>query len=200
MKKVKIGEAIQTGWSVFMKRPWYLFGLALAVMGLFAATSSQALAAALAYIVYGGFTGVLIKHYNGEAIVFDDVFTIDTQKWISFAFLAVIQAIFIILGFICFIIPGVYLAVRWMFAGLLVIDKGLRPMEALKASSKLTEGVRWKLFLFSLAMLPLFVLGFLFFIVGFAVAMLVCIFATIKIYKDLQAAEVATVAMPEIQQ
>lgn len=190
MKKVKIRESLKAGWELFMLRPWYLLGLTVAMGILFAVCSSDsALATALAYIVYGGYLLVLINHFNGNRVVFDDLFSIDS-RWISFAFLAVIKGGLILLGFVCFIIPGIYLAVRWMFAEYYVLDKGMRPLEALKASSELTKGYRWKLFLFGLVSLLLILLGVFFLIVGAIVAALVVTFASIKIYKDLQQTEV----------
>jgi uncharacterized membrane protein len=189
MKKVNIGESLKIGWTLFMKRPWYLLGLMLAVFGLMAATSSQgALTTALSTIVYCSFLVLMLKHSKGETINFDDLFTLD-QRWISFAFLMLIKTFFIILGFVCFIIPGVYLSVRWMFAEMLVVDKGMRPLEALRASGALTEGQRGKLFLFCIVCGLLIIVGLLFLIVGALVAMLVTLFASIEIYKDLQSQE-----------
>jgi len=189
MKNVKIRESLKVGWSLFIKRPWYLLGLILSVAVLFILTSSDALATALAYILYGGLIAVLLKHYHNEHIVFDDLFSID-QRWISFAFLGVIKTVAILLGLLCFIIPGIYLSIRWMFAELYVIDKGMRPIEALRASSALTEGHKWKLLLFMLTTTLLILLGLFFFIVGALVASLIAMFAVIKIYKDLQSEDV----------
>lgn len=187
MKKVKIRESLSTGWELFMKRPWYLIGLSSAMGVLFVVCSSDsALATALAYIVYGGYLLMLMNHFNGTHIVFDDLFNID-NRWISFAFLAVIKGLLIVLGFLCFIVPGVYLAVRWMFAEFYVLDKGMRPLEALKASSELTAGFRWKLFLFGLVTTVLVIAGFFLLIIGAIVAAVVATFGAYKIYKDLQA-------------
>lgn len=186
MKKVKIRASLKEGWLQFNKRPWYLMGLFLATAVLIMVTSSQnALATALSYIVYGGYLALLLKHYAGKSIQFDDLFDID-KRWVYFAFLGVIKTILIMLGFVCFIIPGIYLAIRWMFAELFVIDKGMRPLEALKASSELTEGYRWKLFLFGIASMLLVFVSLFAFIVGALIASIVVQFAAIRIYKDLQ--------------
>ena len=173
-----------------MKRPWYLLGISLAVGFLFiVTTSNSALATALSYIVFGGYIALLLKFSNSEAISFDDLFITD-KRWIYLAFLALIKMVLICLGLLCFIIPGIYLAVRWMFADLLVIDKGLRPLEALRASSALTEGYRWKLFFFSLVSGLLVLLGLIFFIIGAVAAGIAIQFATIHIYKTLQTPDV----------
>lgn len=186
MRKIYIKEALSAGWYSFTCRPLYLLGLSLAMSALLLLTSSQyAFATALAYIVYGGFLAVLIRHFNGEQVVFDDLFSLD-NRWISFAFLGVIKWVLIILGLFCLIVPGVYLMVRWIFAELLVIDQGMRPLEALRASSKMTEGVRWQLLLFLVISAVLMLAGLLAFVIGVLVASLVITFALIRIYRDIK--------------
>jgi uncharacterized membrane protein len=129
-------------------------------------------------------------------VVFDDLFSIDS-RWISFAFLGLIKTVLILIGFLLLIVPGIYLSVRWMFAELLVIDKGLRPLEALKASSELTKGYRWKLFLFSLVMMILILVGFLALGIGAVVASIVSMFAIIKIYFTLSSQETPSIVSAE---
>lgn len=140
---------------------------------------------ALAYIAYGGCLAMLINHFRGGQIVFDDMFSLD-NRWISFAFLGIIKTSLIFLGLIFFVIPGLYLATRWMFAELLVIDQGLKPLEALRASSKMTEGVRWKLFFFIVVVGILCLLGLVALIVGALVMSIVATFALIQIYEELK--------------
>lgn len=174
-----------------MRRPWYLLGLSLAFSALFVFSFGNAFVTALAYIVYGGYLTLLIRHLHHEQVVFDDLFTVTDFRFVSFAFLALIKAFFIILGFICFIIPGMYLAVRWMFAEILVVDQGMRPLEALRASSQLTEGVRFKLFLFSLLMILAMLIGVVFLVIGVFVAINVSLFAYITLYEELKNERVA---------
>ena len=186
MKKVHIKSSLGVGWAKFMERPWYLFGLSVAVAGLFImAGANGPVVAALAYILYCGYLSVMFKHYHGGHVVFDDLFSMD-QRWIYFAFLALIKAVLIFLGLLCFIIPGVYLAIRWMFAEFYVIDKGLRPVEALQASSNLTRGNMWWLFLFMLLAILLVTLGGVVFLVGAIAASTILLFALINIYYSLQ--------------
>jgi len=128
---------------------------------------------------------MLLKHYAGRTVKFDDLFDID-KRWVYFAFLGVIKTVLIFLGFLFFIVPGIYLGVRWMFAELLVIDQGMRPLEALKASSEMTEGHRWGLFLFALVAVLLVFVSLLALVVGALIASIVVQFALIKLYRDLR--------------
>ena len=187
MKNVGIRSSLKEGWRLFTQRGWYFMGIFLAFIILFVFTAGDSVAiTALSYIVYGGYLALLLKHARGERVVFDDLFSID-GRWISFAFLGLVKSLLILAGLIAFIIPGIYLSVRWMFAELLVIDKGLRPLEALKASSDLTKGHRWKLFFFTLTVTVLVILGFFALGIGAVVASVVSLFAMINIYFVLNA-------------
>lgn len=198
MKTVNIRSSLGIGWQQFKRRPWYLLGLTLATFGLFVMTASQnAAVTALSYILYGGYVALLLKHFAGEHVRFDDLFDLVDKRWIYFAFLAAVKGVLILLGFLCFIIPGIYLAVRWMFAEVLVIDKGLRPLEALKASSELTAGVRWKLFWYSVVVGLLIFVSLFALIIGAVVAGIVVQFATIAIYKHLSDMSLKTEVVPE---
>jgi uncharacterized membrane protein len=125
----------------------------------------------------------MLQHYRGAHIRFDDLFTVTDFRFVSFAFLAVIKGFFILLGFICFIVPGIYLSVRWMYAELLVIDQGMKPLEALKASSKMTEGTRGKLFFFTLTLIFATLLGLLCFVIGAVAMMAIGLLAVISLYE-----------------
>lgn len=189
MKTISVFGAIKEGWKKFVERPWYLMGLALSVWVLFAFGTSNAAFTALGYIIFGGYIAVMMRHFIGERIVFDDLFSLDS-RWISFVFMGMIKTLFIFLGLILFIVPGLYLMVKWMFAEYLVIEKGMKPMEALRASSKMTEGNRWKLFGFAVLAVLIGLLGVLVIGVGVLASSSIIILATIKLYKDLQSSEV----------
>jgi hypothetical protein len=50
----------------------------------------------------------------------------------------------VILGFIAFIVPGVYLVIRWVFAPQAVIAEKLGPTEAIRRSGELVAGSWWR--------------------------------------------------------
>lgn len=186
MKTISIRKAVKGGWAQFLKRPGYLFVLSVAVFGLFAMASAQNAAyTALGAILYAGYLALLLRHSRGETFSFDDLFTID-NRWIYFAFLVLIKGFFILLGLVLFIAPGIYLALKWSFAELLVIDRGMRPMEALRASSEMTEGIRFKLFLFMLVAILITLIGLVALVIGVVVSGVVVGLAGIHLYIQAQ--------------
>ena len=52
----------------------------------------------------------------------------------------------ILIGFIFVYIPGIVIGLMFMFAPMLLVDRGLSPTEALKESNKLTYGNKWAIF------------------------------------------------------
>lgn len=185
MQQVKIRRSLGTAWNAFTKRGWYLTGLTSSFIILFVFSVGNAVITALAYIAFAGYVTVMLRHFRGEYIRFDDMFSLDS-RWISFAFVGLIKGLLITLGLIFFIFPGVYLAIKWMFAELLIIDKGFRPLESLRGSWTLTNGHGWKLLLYSGVISVLMFLSLFVFVVGIIPAAAWVFLSTIAIYEELK--------------
>jgi uncharacterized membrane protein len=75
---------------------------------------------------------------------------------------------------------------RYSMARLAVLD-GAAIIESLGKSKKLTQGVKWHLVLFALALAALNVLGFLALVVGLLVTVPVSLLAFVHVYLKLKA-------------
>lgn len=73
-------------------------------------------------------------------------------------------------GLLLFIYPGIVWSLKYLFAPYLAVDKGMTPKEALAASAKMTEGIKWDLVAYIGATAVLTYFGLLMFIVGFLVS------------------------------
>ena len=98
----------------------------------------------------------------------------------------IIYGFMILVGMILLIIPGIYVAVRFMFLPYIFVDKKLGWKEALSEASRLTEGRRGDLFLFSLALVLLNLVGVLLLLVGLLVTIPVSMIATTMMYENLK--------------
>ena len=74
------------------------------------------------------------------------------------------------LGLIFLIVPGIILAVMWVFTFPVLAENRLSFWEAMQRSAVLTEGYRWRIFLLCLACIPVIVLGFVALCIGIFVA------------------------------
>lgn len=185
MRSLSITEAIENGFQAFKRRGWYLTWLSAAVLIISIFLVGDAVTTALYSIVVAGYIVVLLAHARQEHVVFDDLFIADS-RWIYYAFGSVLKALIILVGLIAFVLPGIYLSIKLMFSDVYILDKGMRPMEALKASYDLTTGYFWTLFLFCLVTVLILLLGLLAFGVGIFAAVPITGLAYIFAFWKLQ--------------
>tara|TARA_B100000745_G_scaffold299783_1_gene251502 strand:+ start:19902 stop:20426 length:525 start_codon:yes stop_codon:yes gene_type:complete len=168
-----------------------LTGLSALAMLLMMMTTGNALYTALSYIVLGGFITLLIAHHDGRHVALDDIFEIDA-RWIYFVFASILKGLIIFAGLMLLVIPGIYVFLRLYFVELLVLDRGMRPMEALRASSEMTKGHEWKLFLFTIVAILIILIGVALLIVGMFPAVIIVMTAIIHMYRELSVEPVTT--------
>lgn len=99
----------------------------------------------------------------------------------------ILYGLIILAGFILLIIPGIIWAVKFSLCYYFVIDKGLGPVEALKASSRTTMGVKWHLFGFGIICGLINFLGLLCLIVGVFATYPTILVASALVYRQLLA-------------
>lgn len=98
----------------------------------------------------------------------------------------IIYYIMMMVGFVLLIIPGIYVAVRFMFLPYVFVDQKLGWQEALKEASRLSEGRRWDLFGFSVVLILLNLVGVLLLLVGLLITIPVSMIATTMMYEFLK--------------
>lgn len=103
------------------------------------------------------------------------------------AFLASLAVNFlVVLGCVFLIVPGIILAIIWMFVSLVLAETNLDFSGAMTASADLTRGYRWPLFGLLLASIVVMLAGVLACCVGVLVAQPVVMTATALAYRFLQ--------------
>jgi len=113
----------------------------------------------------------------------------------------ILYGLIILGGFVLLIVPGVIWGIKFGLCFYFVIDKGLGPIEALKASSRTTMGVKWQLFGFAAIGGLINLLGLLCLIVGIFAAYPTVIIANALVYRQLsaQTPELAEFGIPAVQ-
>ena len=85
---------------------------------------------------------------RGEIISPTEIFKSKYRRNMGAFFLLVSFMFFgTLMGYLFLIIPGIVLSYSWCIALLLLVDKGLNPMQALNESNKRTYGHKWTIFL-----------------------------------------------------
>ncbi|MCL2809282.1 MAG: hypothetical protein FWD24_04340 [Treponema sp.] len=94
----------------------------------------------------GMFVGIVAKASKGESIDMVEIFDSKYRKYMGEFFLVCgLLGLGVGIGMVFAIIPGIVIAIAWMFAPLLTIDKGKNPAEALTLSNNATYGNKWRI-------------------------------------------------------
>jgi len=103
----------------------------------------------------------------------------------------VIYGLIVLVGLILLIVPGIIVAYMFLYVGYLIIDRNLGPIVALQESRVLTDGYKLDLFLFSLVVAGINLLGVLCVFIGLFVTIPVTLMASAYVYRKLAPAEAA---------
>jgi len=107
-----------------------------------------------------------LKAVRKEKFVVSDMFSVFKRNYWNAVLAGILMSIFIIIGLICFIIPGVILIIRFSFVSYLVIDKKMEAMAAIKESWKMTKGHSWTILGMILLAIPIIMGGLIVLLVG----------------------------------
>jgi len=205
-KRFIIGDVLGFGWQVMKANLWFFVGLAI-VAGLVSAipdiieevirsVKPPELVAALLIFVLNiigmvistivgiGFIKIALSFCDGRRPRFSILFDFEGCFWRYVG--AHILLMLIVLGwFLLLFVPGVIWSIMYGLCQYFVIDKGLGPVQAIKASGRTTMGVKWKLFVFSLLCALIIVLGLLCLGVGIFPANPTVMVANALVYRHL---------------
>ncbi|KKW22803.1 MAG: hypothetical protein UY67_C0035G0008 [Candidatus Kaiserbacteria bacterium GW2011_GWA2_52_12] len=202
---LSVGSFISFGWETFKKRPWFFIGATIIysilawcasfVSGFVGAFFGSGVAGLVSFVasfslntlIGIGWLALFIKAHDDTAFAALSAFW-HPQKFWSYLGVTVLSGIIIVGGFILFIIPGFMALTAFLFAPYFVVDKGMSPIEALKASARITKGNRLRVLGLVAATGLISLLGFVALIVGLFVAAPLVAIAYVHAYRRLSAA------------
>jgi uncharacterized membrane protein len=138
----------------------------------------------LAPPLYAGFYLVANKLSRGESIIYPDFFG-GFQFWVPAGVISLLSQVLMTLGLFALIIPGIYLAVGYLFAILMGIFGGLDPWSAMEWSRKLITRNWWHFFGLMLILVAINLLGILLLGVGLLVTFPLTFLVLYVIFEDL---------------
>ena len=189
-------EALELGWQRTLAnlKPLLVLGL----LGGFLAILHQGLSGArgaflasivvqLAQVALGlVFLRVLLEINDGHAVDLNR----PAELWrgfVPYLLSTLLVGLIVAGGFVLLIVPGVLWALRFGLAPMIVADEGRDPMDALRESARLTEGVRADLFAFAALALGVNLLGALALGVGLLLTVPTTGLAAVHVFRRLQA-------------
>ncbi|GAB4323972.1 MAG: hypothetical protein OHK0047_08120 [Leptolyngbyaceae cyanobacterium] len=190
---VKIGDYISQGWQLFKKNAggYIAFAIILVLLGVVLGKlneSASPLGTIISLIVtgplYAGWYIVAFKQIRNRLPEFADFFQ-GFKNFLPFFLLNLISGILIGLGFVLLILPGIYLAVAYMFALPFAVAQRMDFWTAMEASRKLITKNWFSFFGFALVLFLMNVAGALLLGVGLLVSIPLSFCAIAAAYADI---------------
>ncbi len=195
---LSIQSAINFGWMTFKKHWSFFLLLILTTVGimLLAQLIFVRGGEGLVFVIYIvqtivlsimsiGLIQIILKIIdNDKKPEFLNLFT-EWKFLLNFLLASILKGVIIFAGLILFIIPGIILSIRLSMTKVLVVDKNMGPIKAIKESFRMTENFGWDLLAFYMVAGIIQLLGLLALFVGLAVATPLTLVAYLHIYRQL---------------
>lgn len=188
--QVEIKASFARAWELYKMHPFFFslyMLLIVSIQGMvviYAQAYMIVYSALLAPPLYAGFYLVANKLSRGEEVVYPDFF-VGFRFWIPTAVVSLLSQTLIALGLIAFVVPGVYLAVSYLFAIPMGIFGGLDPWAAMEWSRKLITRNWWRFFGLLLVLVVFNLLGLVLAGVGLLVTIPLTFLVLYVVFEDL---------------
>jgi len=193
--KFTIGEAIGFGWETVKKNLWFWIGISVIYLVLtslnvsFKQDSVNYQVSSIISGIFGiilsiGLVKISLKFIDGKKAEYKDLFTSYRLFWKMLG-AQILIGLIVFAGFLLLIVPGIIWSIKYQFAPNFIVDKDMKIMEAMKASAVATEGIKWQLFVLSLAFAGIMILGMIALGIGILVAFPIIWIADCFVYRKL---------------
>ncbi|HEX3797940.1 MAG TPA: protein kinase [Verrucomicrobiae bacterium] len=186
---VDIGYCLRRGFNLVKGDFWPLVGVTAIILALFSVVNSNHLTAFLSPFIWGPLMGGLYLYYfkkiRREPVTIETAFSGFSSLFLHLFLGGFVSFALTFLGIICFVLPGIYLAVSWIFAFPLIADKRLHFWDAMELSRKLVRNHWWRIFCFSLVLIALNFAGLLAFGIGIFLTVPISLAALAYAYEDI---------------
>lgn len=198
-RKFSITEALKFGWEFFKKNlvtflklggVLFLINIATNILTGILKGGPLSLIWALASFVVSllvqiGSIKIVLELHEGKPLNLSHLYS---QSGLLLRYLgaSILYGAMVVIGLIFLIVPGIYLAIRYQFYSFLIVDKNIGIFDSFEKSSKMTEGVKWQLFLLGLVLVVINIIGAIPFFLGLIVTIPVSVMSTVYVYKKLQ--------------
>lgn len=186
---LNIQQYIQHAWRMFSENLGAFLGFTLTLFAVWLATSmvdagSSLLFSSIAAPFYAGYSIVAFKLMLQQPVQFNDFFR-GFNYFLPLFLASLAGSIVVTIGFILLLLPGIYLAVSYMFTTFLIIDYRMEFWQAMEISRKIISHNWFAFLLFALVLFLINLLGALAFGIGLLVTLPVTSCAVAVAYKEI---------------
>ena len=188
--KLGIGHALSRSWELLKSDFWPIVGVSAVVIIAAAAAGSIPILGILVSLLltgvfYGGLYSYYLKKIRGQAAEIGDAFSGFTLALVPLMITTLLVTLLTMVGVVCLILPGIYLAVAWSFSYLLVIDRKLEFWAAMEVSRRVITAQWWRMFGLMILGAIIAALGVVGLFIGIFITVPIFIGAVVYAYEDL---------------
>jgi predicted Ser/Thr protein kinase len=196
-------SCLRRAWTLVRSDFWPLVGitaLILALLGVAGAAGNSSSdrntshAASVLFLLLngplmGGLYLYFLKKIRGEPSTVETAFSGFSNRFLHLFLGGFVTFTLTGLGFLCLILPGIYLLVAWIFTLPLIIDKRLHFWSAMELSRKTVSRHWFQFLLFGIVLSLLSMAGLLALIIGFFIVAPIAVAALMYAYEDIFVAD-----------
>ncbi len=135
-------------------------------------------------VVGVGITSLSLAIVDGKGFVYRDLF-LPLGVVVRYVAANLLVGVIVILGLILLVIPGLYAITRFCMVRYAALEEGGDAFAVLARSSRLTDGIKWRLLGFLLVLVGINILGALVFLVGLVVSVPLSMLAFAHLYREV---------------
>jgi len=180
-----IGHCIRRGWILVWSDFWRIIGVTILILSLRTAALVTAVGLVVSGPLMGGLCLYFLKKIRGEPAKVGMAFSGFSKAFLPLFLASLLMGLFTFFGFICLLLPGIYLTVGWTFTLVLVVDKHLGFWPAMGLSRKTISKHWWKFFGFIIVLWLMNMAGMLVFFVGSLITVPAALAALMFAYEDV---------------
>jgi len=183
---IDIGSAISRGWTLVMDNLPEMIGATL--LGWLISVGLAfvpVLGWAVGVVLMAGLDYMFLRRIRGEQIQIGDLFAGFNIAFFQLVLAGLVKWLLTSVGLVLCILPGIYLAVGYIFVLPLVIDKQMEFWPAMEVSRQIVHQHWWSIFLLAIVLVLVVCAGFLACFVGLLISIPVATAATMYVYEDL---------------
>ena len=174
-----ISGCISRSWELLKSDFWAIVGVSFVVIVIMVVAGAipflgYLVSLLLSGVFYGGLYFYYLKKIRGQPAELGDAFSGFSLALGPLVLTTLLVTLLTMVGFVCLILPGIYLAVSYSFAYLLVIDRKMEFWAAMEVSRRVITAQWWR-------MLGLLILGFIIAVLG-VLGLFVGLFITVPIF------------------
>jgi len=188
--QLDIFGTIGQSWELYKAHFWPLVGgtaVSLVVQGLLGVIPflGALVGLLLGAVFMGGLNLYYLRFLRGETPQFADIFAGFTLALVPLMLGGLVSTLLTGVGFLLLVIPGIYLAVAWVFTALLIIDQKLEFWTAMEISRRVVTAQWWRMFGLMIVAGILGAFGAVVFIVGLFFTIPITIGSIVVAYETL---------------